>query len=104
MITPLSTRPIDHGKTATVIPLPRRRSGRWKWILGILSVFLVIIDISVVVVLKREEPILRTRVIDTLRARFHSRVELAELHVFILNGLQVSGSGLQIYGATDPNP
>jgi len=104
MASPLSTRPIDPGKTAIVIPLPRRRSGRWKWIIGILAVFLVIAGICVVLVLKRAEPILRTRVIETLTARFHSRVELAELHVFILNGLQVSGSGLQIYGATDPNP
>src|SRR5580700_156591 len=104
MASPLSTRPIDPGKTAIVIPLPRRRSGRWKWIIGILAVFLVIVGIGVILVLKRAEPILRTRVIETLRTRFHSRVELAELHVFILNGLQVSGSGLQIYGATDPNP
>ena len=104
MASPLSTRPIDPGKIATVIPLPRRRSGRWKWIIGILFAFLVIAGICVVLVLKRAEPILRTRVIETLTARFHSRVELAELHVFILNGLQVSGSGLQIYGATDPNP
>ncbi|HKV76782.1 MAG TPA: hypothetical protein VJP02_01495 [Candidatus Sulfotelmatobacter sp.] len=31
-------------------------------------------------------------------------MELAELHVWIANGLHVAGSGLQIYGATDPNP
>jgi len=31
-------------------------------------------------------------------------VELSEIHVWIANGLHVDGKGLQIYGATDPNP
>jgi hypothetical protein len=52
----------------------------------------------------RAQPILRSRVIETLSARFKSRVELEELHVWIANGLHVAGKGLQIYGATDPNP
>ena len=52
----------------------------------------------------RAQPILRARVIETLSARFKSRVELAELHVWVANGLHVEGKGLQIYGLTDPNP
>jgi len=52
----------------------------------------------------RAGPILRTRVIETLSTRFKSRVELAELHVWIANGLHVGGKGLKIYSATDPNP
>ncbi len=56
------------------------------------------------IVIVRAQPILRTRVIETLAARFKSRVELAELHVWVANGLHVEGKGLQIYGLTDPNP
>lgn len=52
----------------------------------------------------RAEPILRTRVIETLSSRFKSRVELAGIHVWIANGLHVEGKGLKIFGATDPNP
>ena len=60
--------------------------------------------VAVRIMIDRAEPILRTRVIETLTARFHSPVELAELHVWIANGLHVDGKGLKIYGATDPNP
>ncbi len=56
------------------------------------------------VIIDRAEPILRTRLIDTLSTRFKSRVELGELHVWVGNGLHVDGKGLKIYGATDPNP
>lgn len=52
----------------------------------------------------RVQPILRTRVIETLQARFKSRVELANLRVWIADGIHVDGKGLRIYGATDPNP
>ena len=52
----------------------------------------------------RAEPILRTRVIETLSTRFKSRVDLAEIHVSIANGLHVDGKGLKIYGVNDPNP
>lgn len=40
---------------------------------------------------------LRARVIETLSARFHSRVELAQLHVSLLRGLSVSGKDLKVY-------
>ncbi len=54
--------------------------------------------------MSRAEPILRTRVIETLSTRFKSPVELAEIHVSISDGLHVYGKGLKIFGATDPNP
>jgi hypothetical protein len=60
--------------------------------------------ILVPIAIIRAQPILRTRVIETLSARFKSRVELGELHVWIANGLHAEGKGLEIYGATDPNP
>ena len=44
------------------------------------------------------------RVIETLSNRFKGKVELATLSVSLVKGLEVSGSGLKIYGPTDPNP
>ena len=51
----------------------------------------------------RAEPILRASVIETLSARFKSKVELDAFHVSLVRGLLVSGSGLRIFGETDPN-
>ena len=76
----------------------------WPWITGFLLLVCAAVVICVRIAVDRAEPILRTRVIETLRTRFKSRVELATLHVSVMNGLQVSGGSLQIYGATDPNP
>jgi hypothetical protein len=81
-----------------------RPSRRWRWILGILLFLLILVALCVRFVIARAEPILRTRVIETLSTRFKSRVELAGIHVSIINGLEVSGEGLEVYGATDPNP
>lgn len=82
----------------------RRGSHVWRWIAGSLVLLLILTAVAIRMVIVRAEPILRTRVIETLSARFKSRVELAAIHVSVANGLHVSGSGLQIYGATDPNP
>src|ERR1700756_4457506 len=76
----------------------------WHWAIGLALVFLSVILVCIRIVIVRAQPILRTRVIETLSTRFKSRVELGELHVWISHGLHVDGKGLQIYGATDPNP
>jgi hypothetical protein len=55
-------------------------------------------------VIARAGPILRARVIQTLSNRFQSKVELASLDVSVMHGLEVSGSGLRIYGEADANP
>ncbi len=44
--------------------------------------------------LAHAQPILRARVIETLSARFKTKVELADLDVSIADGLNVSGKGL----------
>ncbi|MFZ1142214.1 MAG: hypothetical protein WAN76_23800 [Candidatus Sulfotelmatobacter sp.] len=82
----------------------RRRSRRWRWIVAILVVFVAVVVVCVRVGITHAEPILRARVIETLSARFKSRVELAELHVWVADGVHADGKRLKIYGATDPNP
>lgn len=88
---------------ASILPIanPRRR---WVWIGVIVCAVLAGILITVREVISHAEPILRARVIESLSNRFQSRVELASLNVSVMHGLEVSGSGLKIYGATDPNP
>jgi len=76
----------------------------WKWIGIVALIFLVGTVVAVRVVISRAEPILRTRVIDTLSNRFHGKVELATFHVSLVDGIKVSGGGLKIFGTTDPNP
>lgn len=82
----------------------RRRSRRWRWIGLILLGLLIVAAVGLRIVIVRAEPILRARVIETLSARFKSRVELAEIHVWIAGGVHVDGKGLKIFGSTDPNP
>jgi hypothetical protein len=84
--------------------MPRRRFRRWRWVAGTLVILIAIAAICIRIVIKRAQPILRARVIDTLSNRFKSPVELAELHVWIADGIHVEGKGLKIFGATDPNP
>src|ERR1700733_9644556 len=82
----------------------QRRSRKWRWIVGILLILVAIAIVGVRVVITRAQPILRDRLIETLSVRFKSRVELADLHVWVADGLHVDGKGLQVYGTSDPNP
>src|SRR5579863_3720495 len=81
-----------------------RRRRRWMWTGIVVCVVLAGILFAVREVIARAEPILRARVVESLSNRFQSRVELASLNVSVMHGLEVSGSGLKIYGAVDPNP
>ena len=84
--------------------------GVWGWILVSLLIAVVVLAVICVVVVHRAMPILKGRVIETLRARFNSRVEMDGFSVSVLKGLEVSGTGLRIYpqdevvaaGAADP--
>ncbi len=61
--------------------------------------FLIVLTALLVagnIVLHRAGPILKARIIETLSARFHSRVTLDRLDASLLHGLEVSGSGLRI--------
>ena len=77
---------------------------RWWWTGSVLLFIAIVVVASIILAVRHAEPILRTRIVETLSARFHARVELAALHVSIWPGLQVSGEGLKIFGAHNPNP
>ena len=47
-------------------------------------------------------PILRARVIQTLSARFESRIELPDFDVSLANGLAVHGTNLKIFSQVEP--
>jgi hypothetical protein len=49
------------------------------------------------ILLRRSGPILKQKVIDTLSARFDSRVELDSFSVSLVKGFEVSGGGLKLY-------
>jgi hypothetical protein len=49
------------------------------------------------ILLSRAEPILRARLMQSLSARFHSRVEMGAFDVSLLRGFEVSGKDLAIY-------
>ncbi|HZQ94437.1 MAG TPA: hypothetical protein VFA67_05460 [Candidatus Sulfotelmatobacter sp.] len=99
-----SAAPSQSSRGPVLLPPRRRRSRLWLWLLGIFLVLLTVALISIRIAISRAEPILRTRVVETLTTRFKSPVELAELHVSIMDGLRVQGKGLKIFGANDPNP
>ncbi|WP_348268451.1 AsmA-like C-terminal region-containing protein [Edaphobacter paludis] len=79
----------------------RRRRGVWGWIAisGLLAVIVLVVIADVM--LHRAGPILKGRVIETLSTRFRSRVELDQLQVSVLRGLEVSGDGLRIFPPDD---
>jgi hypothetical protein len=82
----------------------------WRWIT--VSLLMGVIALAVVgeVTMHRAAPIIKQRVIQTLSARFNSRVEMDGFDVSVVKGLEVSGGGLRIYpedevvaaGATQP--
>lgn len=84
--------------------MPRRRGKILRWVFIALAVVIAILALTVDLVIKRAQPMLRARVVDTLSSRFKSRVDLADLSVWIADGVHVEGKGLKIFGATDPNP
>ena len=74
------------------------RLSRWLlWIGGIAFIVLLIVGAVVGILLHRAQPMIRASLIDTLQKRFHAKVELDDLHVSIVNGFRVEGSGLRIW-------
>lgn len=93
------------------MPLPANRIADspsrmrlWKRIAIVVLVVSAALAVAVRVELTRAEPVVRKRVIETLSNRFQSKVELEQFHVSVSHGIEVSGGGLKIFGAIDPNP
>ncbi len=81
----------------SVQPTQRRGHGAWFW-LGITALLVVVVVVAAFeVLLSRAEPILRARLMQSLSARFHSRVEMGAFKVSLLRGFEVSGHDLAIY-------
>jgi hypothetical protein len=78
-----------------------RRSKARRWGIAAAALGIVVLIVVVQIVLTHASPILKGRVIETLRARFDSEVQLDSLHVSISHGLQVTGSGLRIFQEDD---
>jgi AsmA-like C-terminal region len=76
----------------------RSRLARWLiWIGIVLAVVVAAVGTTVAILLHRAEPMMRASLIDTLQKRFHSRVELDDLRVSILDGFWVESRGLRIW-------
>jgi hypothetical protein len=77
------------------------KMGRGKrvllWVAGSVLVVLLIVGAIVAVLLQRAEPMMRAALINTLQKRFHSRVELDDMRVSIVDGFRVEGRGLRIW-------
>ena len=88
-------------------PKKRRKLSRLsKWLLWIGSIVLFLVvaaGITVAILLHRAEPMIRAALIDNLQKRFNARVELDNLHVSILDGFWVQGSGLRIWLPQEPD-
>ncbi len=72
---------------------------RWVIWVGLIAVFTLLLVGEIM--LKRAEPILKGRVIETLSTRFDSHVELDDLQVSLIKGLAISGKGLRIFSPDD---
>ncbi len=72
----------------------RRRWFKVVLWLAILSCFVFVVTAEYII--RNAEPILRKRVIETLSAQFNSQVELDELHISLVKGVEVEGKGLRI--------
>jgi hypothetical protein len=86
--------------TGPPIRTKRRLSRLTRWLLWIGAVVLVLAvaaGTTIAILLHRAEPMLRASLIDTMQQRFHSRVELDDLHVSIVDGFRVEGRGLRIW-------
>lgn len=82
----------------------------WTWVALVSLAVVLVVGVAATVMIRRAVPILKSRITETLNARFDGRVELDGLNVSVLRGLEVSGDRLRIYppdqvvAAGAPNP
>ena len=77
--------------------MPAHKSKLRRWGIPVVGLAVLTLAIVIPVILARANPILKGRVVETLRARFNSDVQLDQLHVTIARGIEVTGSGLRIF-------
>jgi hypothetical protein len=82
-------------------PWWRRRAA--KIIGSLLAAGLIALVVGAEYFLHHLEPIVRTRVVQTLSESFNSPVELDTLHISLFRGIEVNGSGLRIPYGYQPN-
>ena len=75
----------------------RRGKGLPRWLLRLLLAIVVGLLLLAAILFPAAGRILKGRVIETLSARFDSRVELQDFHVAFFRGFEVSGAGLRIF-------
>ena len=73
----------------------------WRWIAVTSVVSAILLLLIAAILIRRAEPILKSRVIETLSTRFGSKVELDGLQVSITHGLSAEGRGLRIFPPDD---
>ncbi|HEY5055357.1 MAG TPA: hypothetical protein VII58_04310 [Acidobacteriaceae bacterium] len=89
--------PSEHVAAAPEPSGGRRSIRKWVlWMIGIAAALGIVFLIVFAWVAHNAEPILKQRVIANLEQRFQTHVELAELHISVFKGLQVTGAGLRI--------
>ncbi len=89
---------------------PKRRRSVWRWIGISLLIAVLVLGVVVQIMFHRAGPIFKGRIVETLSARFDSRVEMDTFDVSVVKGFEISGHGLKIYppddvveaGAKDP--
>jgi hypothetical protein len=98
------TEVVAGGGDATGQAPPKKRTARRsrlaKWLIWtgvVLAVLAAAAGTTVAILLHRAEPMMRSSLIDTLQKRFHSRVELDDLKVSVLDGFSVESRGLRIW-------
>jgi hypothetical protein len=97
-----STQELEHPRNRL-----HRTRNRWLAAIAVVAgIFVVALGITAEYVARHAGPLLRSSVVATLSARFHSPVELDSLDVSAVKGLQVHGRGLRIFylaGPTQPD-
>ena len=80
----------------------RTRIGKlWLWAIPAVVIGVLIPVAVVQIAIARAGPILKGRVVETLRARFGSDVQLDTLNVSVMHGVDVTGAGLRIFPADE---
>jgi hypothetical protein len=68
----------------------------FKLVVAGAATVVIVLGIAAEYVLHHAGPIVRNRVVETLSAKFHAPVQLANLQISLLRGIEVEGDGLRI--------